>query len=888
MQEYSIFGILISWLKCSRNCFIFCRQVFSLASCQRVIQSSFYFLSLFICCSIFFVSPVKAASSSCQFAYNVWKTTASSYSENKDDSQLKSACESMSSSCITTWPTYLEEGSHCNCAFYSSSDDMHMHNYINIITSCGDEAIKIVSKQSKNDTGASEDRTTATQSDIKKLKSQEKADDEENQFCQDVHLNMNQGCDVDCKTLQNVSDKKNFLKRIYITIIKQQCLNQFKALLQSAFISTCTTKLSYMNNKKGGPLFCPNPNTESNKNNKDNNKENCETYCKAQFDNFYMSNYSMEDSLNGYSKEQFAEDYLADFNQSDKLKSKCEDSPDDQNCGNLSIAYLTLTKDEKWWQTHVLGQSPTENYQAPLEGKTALGKWLNKKLFGSTNPKRDMLTLEAIEKGFHWEKCDIDKENPTDCQKEIKAALAKAGEVCSKEIEKVVSCCASPITCASGETSVPSLTTAFGLIYALQDVAAQIHVTSGPIGEDVYEYQREVCQRMKQANIGKAGISGAMAAMCKAASVSCQSGCTDTTDEAFAVFDKHCGYEGGKQRMEALKKGQHIDFDKLFICTQDFFGRYAKEYRAVRKMTAECSKASAVGFAHLQQMGISGAQALMLEQAGCGVRPKDPECTGNQFRDKLNKRNDCTLDCKKFDTQPACSCDKPPYHDGCIDCEKDSEHKSCKKNFCIANPHHIECDCGLDKNKDSLHCDCDLHKNRNSLHCFSGGGGADCTEAANKDHPDCQKDLSRGDGEFPENEEEDLISANPQGEGNPAPGGLMAGASGSGGVGLKGLGGGGGGPAGGGKKRRGKRKVQSILQGFKGRGQFGGYGFGSGGGGNPEKEGKGKKAKNKMTVDLGKYFKKKGRLGSGAHKNIFQRISKRFKWMCKQRKIECI
>ena len=890
MQEYSIFGILISWLKCSRGCFVFCRQVFSLASCQRVIQSSFYFLSLFICCSIFFVSSIKVSAGTtaaeCSTLYQQLEQNIVEYNKSAFDERRKILidyhAQIVNKKC-KSWP----KDYYC--------DDINQDpDIVGRLKHCVEKAENSLTTDAQRQPDAVSDLSQSKKLEKNKQEKTKGATDEDASSsqkgtlvstCESIRNRINPLCEntieeckvIDILNIANIggsNDNKDYIKMTYEYLRLNTCHGEVKKSLKDQFVPICKEHLSKITKDKL-PLFCPGGDK---KNDSKNNKDHCEKYCETQFDNFYMSKYSMEDRLEKYSKEQFATDYLKDFPAKPEGPSyTCEGSPNKEECGSFSIAYLALIRGKVWEKNNILGMKPSDSYEAPLEDTIALGKWLNKKLFGSTSPEKPILTEDAEEEGFHWlEKCDIDKENPTDCQKEIKAALAKAGEVCTEEIEKVVSCCASPITCASGETSVPSLTTAFGLIYALQDVAAQIHVTSGPIGEDVYEYQREVCQRMKQANIGKAGISGAMAAMCKAASVSCQSGCTDTTDEAFAVLDKHCAYEGGKQRMEALKKGQHIDFDKLFICTQDFFETYKKEYRALKKATAECSKASAIGIAHLQQMGVSGAQALMLEQAGCGVRPKDPECTGNQLQDKLNKRNDCSLDCKKYPYQSACSCDEPPYHDECTTCQKNPEHEDCRKTFCTEHPQHVDC------------IDCSLDENRDSASCVSGGGGADCTEAANKDHPDCQKDLSRGDGEFPENEEEDLISANPQGEGNPAPGGLMAGASGSGSGGLKGLGGSGGGPAGGGKKRRGKRKVQSILQGFKGRGQFGGYGFSGGGGGDPEKEGKGKKAKNKMTVDLGKYFKKKGRLGSGAHKNIFQRISKRFKWMCKQRKIECI
>ena len=319
---------------------------------------------------------------------------------------------------------------------------------------------------------------------------------------------------------------------------------------------------------------------------------------------------------------------------------------------------------------------------------------------------------------------------------------------------------------------------------------AQIHVTTGPIGGDTFEYRREICNRVKQANFGKAGISGAMVAMCQAASVSCQSGCKDVTHEAFDVFEKHCGYtEGAKQVMETLKKGQqylilinHLHVQGIFLVDiQKIIGQYVKQQQ-------ECSKASAAGMTYIQQLGVNAAQALMLDKAGCGVRPKDPECTGLLEADEANKLYDCEPNCEKFPWQSVCDCDKPPYRPGCTECQKNPELESCKPNFCKDRPKHPHC-----------------------VDTTTGSGGPDCDDEKNKYHPACQK---RPKGNLFEEELDDLLELDdPQGEGAPPSSGLIAGASG-GSSGLQGLGGSGGPSAGGKKKQSGERKMQSILGGL--------------------------------------------------------------------------
>ena len=127
-------------------------------------------------------------------------------------------------------------------------------------------------------------------------------------------------------------------------------------------------------------------------------------------------------------------------------------------------------------------------------------------------------------------------------------------------------------------------------------------------------------------------------------------------------------------------------------------------------------------------------------------------------------------------------------------------------------------------------------------------------------------------------------------------GGVLGGSSGGGG-GLGGLGSGGGGSGGGGYSGApGKGKKRKILLGYKG-GKFGGYG---GGGSNSDKERAGSRGfKNKKdkrgmaSLDLKKLLPKGkqlnhkiGKYGS-PHDNIFQRLSDRFQWMCKTKKITC-
>ena len=128
-------------------------------------------------------------------------------------------------------------------------------------------------------------------------------------------------------------------------------------------------------------------------------------------------------------------------------------------------------------------------------------------------------------------------------------------------------------------------------------------------------------------------------------------------------------------------------------------------------------------------------------------------------------------------------------------------------------------------------------------------------------------------------------------------GGVLGGGSGGGG-GLGGLGSGGGGSGGGGYSGApGKDKKRKILLGYKG-GKFGGYGGGGGSNSDKERAGsrgfKNKKDKRGMaSLDLKKLLPKGkqlnhkiGKYGS-PHDNIFQRLSDRFQWMCKTKKITC-
>ena len=179
---------------------------------------------------------------------------------------------------------------------------------------------------------------------------------------------------------------------------------------------------------------------------------------------------------------------------------------------------------------------------------------------------------------------------------------------------------------------------------------------------------------------------------------------------------------------------------------------------------------------------------------------------------------------------------------------------------------------------------------------YDGGGG---TKKLNVERNQLPSDTPLQQAANPFDQEPDIPPLEPKPKGVAGKmGGLIAsgGGGGGGGGGLSGGGGGGGGgpgrgPAGGGGKKK------KVLLGFKG-GKFAGYG--SGGGFDGEKEDKkraaAKRGKNKKGVaklNLKKLLPKGKQLNHAVskfgspHDNIFQRLSNRYQWMCKTKRIDC-
>ena len=738
-------------------------------------------------------------------------------------------------------------------------------------------------------------------------------DDKAQTICKNVKKKLGEDVDTECGTKLDCitfNEKLNMkesaiferaLRNLYGIFHLDQCRR--KDIFKEAFIEACTNRLSNMKTNNKSVLLCPEVEKAI------ENKTECKDFCATKgFDKFYNNLYNMNSvfhSSNSFGKTIFAQYFAKEFEvQSTQIISKLNCSGNVlSSCGTLPIAYLVLTKPIAWSKEQLLGigaantnsamsaasspatkSSPSSegSYLAPLEVETPLDKWINKALFGSTESQKAKLTTEAQEKGFKWlEPCDIRKRskdqpnnNQMKCEVETRRAITEAGKECSRLTGKVTSCCASPINCVDEDNSIPALNTGFATILALKESIKQIHIHSGGQHTDPEEQRQEMCKRMKQAAIGGGVTSGLLASLCLGMEQMCKTNCKKATDKAFEVLEKHCSHQPGSTQMAALKQGKGVGYNENFKCTEKFFEEYSKEYRGLRQLLPDCSKAASANQANFMAMGMDATQYFM-QEAGCEPRPPLPECTGDLRADEKNGNYGCSRDCKKFKDQPACNCNNPATaHAGCKQCQQDPTLKECLPNPCKERPMSADC------------IDCSLKKNKNHKHCsgFMGGGGTDCSVAENANHPDC-----RPNGEYPENPIEEPADAANVEEGAPPASGLLSGGSAGGGGGLGGLGsmyGGGGADTG--RKRRGNRKPQSILQGFKGRGQFGGYGLNGGPGQNGSGAGSGgKKAKNKkMKVDLGKYFKKKGRL-SGVHTSLFNRISKRFQWMCKQGKMQC-
>ena len=130
-------------------------------------------------------------------------------------------------------------------------------------------------------------------------------------------------------------------------------------------------------------------------------------------------------------------------------------------------------------------------------------------------------------------------------------------------------------------------------------------------------------------------------------------------------------------------------------------------------------------------------------------------------------------------------------------------------------------------------------------------------------------------------------------------GGLVTAGGGGSGGGGGGLGGGGGGGDGDDAPNDGgSAKARKILQGYQG-GKFTGYGGGGSNNNAGGRKGRGwkskkdkKKKRGMASLDLKKLFpkekrnKKIGKFGS-PHDDIFKRVSDRFQYMCRTKKIDC-
>ena len=664
---------------------------------------------------------------------------------------------------------------------------------------------------------------------------------------------------------KNCAPNVTFLQPFFDDFDLQTCRTTTQNQLKTQFIDICTQKLSQIK-KRNEELFlvCHRPEGST-----VDNTVNCKNYCEKNFENFYQYDYEINFDEEPNDNQFFITGYENEYkNSNSQCVLTCQLKASADNCNELAISYLAMTKDKNWIKQNLLGVAPAENQTipAPLEGKAPLDKWINKQLFGAVKPSSNELSAEAQKKGFSWESgvnvtCKMNQFRPTECENEVTAAFTKASEACTQAVRKTSACCQSPISCASEETSQTAVISGFGALFALKEAAGAIHVLTGPKGSDQYEQKKILCKRMKEAALAKAGIDASILGVCQWAGKSCRTNCEEAIKESYKVFNKHCSLEKERagivqHNLDQAKNGVQVEYDSKMTCERGFFIKYQDDYHNLRRLPSECSNATTAGLAHLTSLGREGMTAFTLQQSGCDVdRPEDPsdpapkvvECTGNVKQDQANQNFDCKPDCVKFPKQEGCAklCTKYPKHKDCIDCTKA-------------------------ENKDHIYCQ------------NMGGGGVDCSNPENKTDPKCLPKTAAIYNE--EEEDDDLIENNPSGKGNPPARGLVTGRGG--GLGLGGIGslGGGGSRGRGGSK---DRKPQSLLQGFKGKGQFSGYGGGGSlDGENPAGAGGGVAKNDAMAVDLGKYFKEKGRLKPGAHESIFERISKRFKRLCKT-KMKC-
>ena len=368
-----------------------------------------------------------------------------------------------------------------------------------------------------------------------------------------------------------------------------------------------------------------------------------------------------------------------------------------------------------------------------------------------------------------------------------------------------------------------------GLAHAL-DGLGKMNVALSQLGS-----QKRTCEAVQQTYGMYSGMQGAMAAQCRRKASKCTSGCNEQLSSVIEAFESACGVDPRQQDSH----------DESLSCTEDFFDEYRTKIFS-------------------NQHGQANDGDVNISKAG-----KDCQRTGQESNRNIG---DMTTN----------------LGTALLASVKECEQKAQQNGWEWSAPTPPNWQAPAPPTGPQVQ-----PQSPGLPPPVQAGGGGDSKKLP--DGPSMQKPANPFDVQPDmEDGEPGLDPSGPSGFG----GLVTAGGGGSGGGGG-GLGGGGGGGDGDDAPNDGgSAKARKILQGYQG-GKFTGYG---GGGSNNNAGGrkgrgwkskKGKKKKRGMaSLDLKKLFpkekrnKKIGKFGS-PHDDIFKRVSDRFQYMCRTKKIDC-
>ena len=457
--------------------------------------------------------------------------------------------------------------------------------------------------------------------------------------------------------------------------------------------------------------------------------------------------------------------------------------------------------------------------------------------YSTMTQKRSNVIVIAID---NWKRNNFTQEPDDPLEEQAKTDGLKVLEMCKtkRENQGTMPRCEAELknaleeaqeTCAELQTSAqecchePEECVGGGLAHAL-DGLGKLNVALSQ-----FKSRKRQCDAVQQTFGAYGAMQGAMAAQCTNTADECVQGCNSALDKVVSAFEKACNYN-------PRTGGEHDLYEHT--CTPEFFEKYVKEYKSDNND---------------QQISIAGVPEAC-KRTGREANRRIHDMSTNLGASLMASVKECDESGPIVPIQPPAPLTPlPPLPP--------------------PNP------AGVPDPKP-----------------YDGGGG---TKKLNVERNQLPSDTPLQQAANPFDQEPDIPPLEPKPKGVAGKmGGLIAsgGSGGGGGGGLSGGGGGGGGgpgrgPAGGGGKKK------KVLLGFKG-GKFAGYG--SGGGFDGEKEDKkratAKRGKNKKGVaklNLKKLLPKGKQLNHAVskfgspHDNIFQRLSNRYQWMCKTKRIDC-